>query len=160
MSSNGPTAGLILMTKDGTQNAMGCENQTDVKQENLFGAESDGSKSMYVLYSKADFGGQSITSNCRKVTHNLPIKSFQGFDMEGMVLFTSKSCCGKGALLTKSVDDIKEDVSSFIVMQGKWCLYDQSGSKVEIDGKDEFGQGKYDWTNKDSSCRVCSIKRL
>ena len=80
-----------------------------------------------------------------------PIRSLQGYDKQGLILFPHPNYCGQAALFTQDDPNIldqfpegREGVSALVVHKGMWALYDSpnhQGARIMINGKDSFGPG-------------------
>ena len=129
------SCGLILIEKDGNESDTKF-NQSTVQLEDYCKAkidERDGYVlSFYVVYSKFDFQGQSsIIKSGDPVDVGFYIRSYQGYDTQGIALFTDFCYCGQGAPFTASDEDItdqfpvleRDGASSLIVSTGTWRLY-------------------------------------
>ena len=82
------------------------------------------------------------------------IKSLQGFDKQGLILFPHPNYCRQGHLFKQSDTNIadqfhagnSEGVSAFIVTHGTWALYDRpnyQGVRKKVGCKDQFEPGTY-----------------
>ena len=80
-----------------------------------------------------------------------PIRSLQGYDKQGLILFPHPNYCGQAALFTLSdtniiepFPEVQQGVSALVVHKGTWALYDSpnfKGNRIVINGKDTFGPG-------------------
>ena len=121
------TSGLILSAASKTvfnSNADYREEYTHVKV--------DGNQSFYLAYSEKNFQGSVllILPQPDPVEVGFKIRSFQGHNTQGIVLFPDKEYKGLGAMITKSNPDITgklpQGASSLLVSKGTWRLYSET----------------------------------
>lgn len=154
--ASGTTNGLILVSKHGESEAK-YNQESNVPQSDYMKAKADGSQSLFVIYDKPNFAAGSaseLVESTQTVQFGRPIKSFQGYNKKGLVLFPHPNYCGQGGKFTQSDPDItdafppatSEGVSSLIVKEGEWILYSEKnyrGTKIQISGRETFGPGTY-----------------
>ena len=116
-------------------------------------------RTLYIVYQQKDLNKENDgashppalvdwDSKSPSVNLGFSARSLKGFNMEGIVLFEHSYYSGTSEQYRESTDDITESLpgdgsglSSFIVLQGVWALYDNNDTQLEIKGKTEFGPG-------------------
>ena len=116
--------------------------------------------SIFVVYRQIDFGHSMSSPSSEAIivdstaVQDFPytVRSIQGFDRAGLILFEHPRYGGNGQLFKETSLNITEEfppgtpagASSFLVYEGVWSLYlgpNCHGPKVTIDGCDEFAAG-------------------
>ena len=126
-------SGLILIDSGNSESDPKFNNNTN-QGGDYVAARVQGTYSFYVVYSEENYEGRSciIKSECR-VDPGFTIRSYQGRDKQGIVLFTDYNFCGQLGQFTTEDTDItdqfpagkKDGASSAIAWTGKWRLYKQ-----------------------------------
>ena len=125
--------GLVLTDRDGDSADPKYGNNTSQRGDYVK-ARVTGSYTFYVVYSQTDFLGSSrIVRNRNTEDVGFVIRSFQGRDKQGIVLFTHVNYCGQAGQFIARDDDITdmfpsggEGASSAITCSGKWRLYKET----------------------------------
>ena len=129
-------------------------NQRQKQDGNYPKAMCEGTRSFYVIYDREGFAANSksmIVDSTTVKDLGTPIRSLQGYDKQGLILFPHPNYCGQAALFTQDDPNIldqfpegREGVSALVVHKGTWALYDSpnhQGARIRINGKDSFGPG-------------------
>ena len=125
--------GLILIDANGSESQPKYDPNTD-QRGNYIAAQVTGPLSFYVVYSSESYQGDSrIIRSESRVEMGFTIRSYQGCDKQGIVLFTDYNFCGQLGQFTTEDTDItdqfpagkKDGASSAIAWTGKWRLYKQ-----------------------------------
>ena len=135
-------------------------------------ASCTGDSTLYVVYSEPNLAGACTTVETTAVVNfGQPIRSFQGYDKKGIILFTNTNYGGQAELFKQSDTNIKDafptgqynGVSSFIVRSGKWALYSKEnygGTRLTLQGRDTFGPYEEMSYLGPANDQVASIKLL
>ena len=150
--ASGTTEGIVLISSMGNRDPI--YNQTKQVDGDYRKAKCTGTRTFFVIYDKVGFASDSksmVVDSEKEVNMGVRIRSLQGYDKKGLVLFAHPNYCGQGALFTQDDPNIidqfpssSEGVSALVVHKGRWALYSEPnymGTKIAIDGKDEFGPG-------------------
>ena len=114
--------------------------------------------SVFVVYPQKDFSQATgvpdgiVVESTDIQDLNMTVRSAQGFDRAGIILFAHPKYGGNGQLFSQTEKNITKEfppdtwdgVNSFLVYEGVWSLFlgpDLQGAKVTIDGRDQFGPG-------------------
>ena len=133
------------------------DSRPSVDRNDYVRAKCTGTQSLFVIYSQTNYAAQSkskVVENTTSENMGVPIKSLQGFDKQGLILFPHPNYCGQGHLFKQSDTNIAdqfppgkpEGVSAFIVTHGTWALYDRpnyQGIRIKVGSKDQFEPGTY-----------------
>ena len=150
--ASGTSDGLILIGSMGKADPV--YNQRKTVQGNYTKAMCEGDRSFYVVYDQEGFvaGSKSlVVDSTTEKDLGRPIRSLQGYNKQGLILFPHPNYCGQAALFTADDPNILdqfpqggEGVSALVVHQGRWALYTETnhrGTRISINGKDSFGPG-------------------
>ena len=139
--------------------------------------EQDGA-SLFVVYGSPNMStgekgseGAKIIDSSNYESAGFTIRSFQGFDKDGLILFEHANYAGNGVNYRQSDANIKNSfptndprgVSSFIVNKGVWEFYIRpnfQGGKLKIDGKNQIGPGTYTYVGDGVNDRITSVKKV
>ena len=129
-------------------------NSRSAQDGNYPKAMCEGTRSFYVIYDREGFAANSksmIVDSTTVKDLGTPIRSLQGCDKQGLILFPHPNYCGQAALFTQDDPNILDQfppypdgVPSLVVQNGTWALYDSPnyhGARIGINGKDSFGPG-------------------
>lgn len=139
----------------------------------------EGHQSLYVVYAQpkmatAQFGeSPGVVVDKESFTSlGIHVRSFQGFDKDGLILFEHSNYAGNGVNYRQSDPNIDNEfpagkpagVSSFIINKGIWELYvnpDFKGGKVTLDGTSQFGPGtKISFVGVSINDSIRSVKKV
>ena len=150
--ASGTSSGIILINSMGQTDPI--YNQQAQVQGEYSRAKCEGSRSFYVVYDRENFAADSkslVVDSTTERDMGRFIRSLQGYDKMGLILFPHPNFCGQGALFTQDDPSIldqfpagSEGVSSLVVHKGKWALYSETnhkGVRISINGQDSFGPG-------------------
>ena len=140
--------------------------------------EQDGA-SLFVVYGSPNMSTGEKGSMAVKIIDSpkyefagFVIRSFQGFNQDGLILFEHADFSGNAINYTDSVANIGDSfptndprgVSSFIVCKGVWELYTKpnfQGEKLKFDGKNQFGPGTRLFVGEGvNDNRIASVKKV
>lgn len=174
--------GLYLMTSDGAlEYGPKYVPVYDLPSEDgtYTQAKMGGTESIFVVYrstnmSTAANGEEAgiIVDSTSYKSVGFTIRSFQGFDKDGLILFEHSNYAGNGVNYRESDANIgasfpasgPKGVSSFLVYKGIWELYIQpnfQGGKIKVNGKDRFGPGTIvQFVGKSVNDKVLSVKKV
>lgn len=173
--ASGTASGLILISSVGPSDPYYNEKSDVNPKDGYTKAKCNGDRSCFVVYDQKDFGEDSkslIVDDKNEKDMGSSILSFQGYDKEGIILFTHHNYCGKAELYTTDKADIsdqfppgvKPGVSSLVVYKYTWELYTEPnyrGPKISIDGKTSFGPGsRIPFVGGSANDKAMSIKIL
>ena len=174
--------GLYLMTSDGAlEYGPKYVPVYDLPSEDgtYTQAKMGGTESIFVVYrstnmstaAKGEEAGIIVDRTSYKSV-GFTIRSFQGFDKDGLILFEHSNYAGNGVNYRESDANIgasfpasgPKGVSSFLVYKGIWELYIQpnfQGGKIKVNGKDRFGPGTIvQFVGKSVNDKVLSVKKV
>lgn len=155
---------LILGSDIGFRSFLGKERNIPESDGFSRGKLEDNDESFYIVYNQPDFadyapssvddesGMEIFDTDIEAKFIRFNIRSLQGFDKTGIVVFEHQYYNGTGINYTKSDPDIstafptmqESGASSFIVSKGVWSLYTEpnyNGVKLSFEGTSEFGPG-------------------
>lgn len=150
--ASGTSDGLVLISDLGKADPI--YNQRETVDGTYTRAKCEGSRSFFVCYDRENFSFNSktlIVESTAERDFGRPIRSLQGYDKQGLVLFTDSNYCGQGSLFTQDDPNILDQfpqggqgVSSMVVHRGTWAMYSEPnhrGIRISVDGKDSFPPG-------------------
>ena len=161
-------AKLILSGEIGTREAFGNDRNV-AESDALNRCRVQNTNSMYVVYNQPNFSdmpppvndegqvidddsGSVVVSDTSDVSVEFNVRSFQGFDTTGIVIFEHQFYNGTAINYTRSNPDISRafptneegGASSFIVNRGVWSLYtgqNYNGTMLTLEGRSQFTPG-------------------
>ncbi len=150
--ASGTSDGLVLISSMGKADPV--YNQRKMVEGSYTRAMCEGARSFYVIYDRESFAANCkslIVDSTTERDMGRPIRSLQGYNKQGLILFPHPNYCGQGALFTQDDPNIldqfpegSEGVSAVVVHKGTWALYSEPnhrGTRISINGKDSFGPG-------------------
>jgi len=145
--TSGTTSGLILIADNGETDPL--YNEQRHQGGNYTKAKCDGVKSTYIIYENENFdgtGASQLVETEEVVDFPQPIRSFQGYNKNGIMIFPDSGYGGQGTLYSQSVKNITgtypNGIASIIVRKGEWVLYSGQnfmGTKIEAGDMSTFG---------------------
>ena len=171
------TDGLILSNSQGISKPLTVygANSNITRQEGMTQGKMDGSGSYFVVYSVPNYNIAPIASNLRFVVvdsehtteFGFTAQSAQGFNKDGITVFSNFFFCGNGKTYTSSTTSITADfprgspgASSIIITKGWWSLYTEENYQgiVSINHGTRFGPGTRITGLQSANDKVKSIK--
>lgn len=156
MSGN-TKAGITLSSRVGIETFY--DHQKDIPLVNDYTkGKMTNNKSMFIAYAWPGYNAWDyglspgvIVEETSTQDLGMIVRSVQGFDREGIILFEYRNYTGNALLLRESKASVKQEfpdgwggITSFVVYRGVWALYtgeNYTHTQVVIDGKSEFGPG-------------------
>ena len=140
--------------------------------------EQDGA-SLFVVYGSPNMStgkkgseGVKFVDSSKYESAGFVVRSFQGFDQDGLILFENSDFSGNAINYRDSVANIRNSfptddprgVSSFVVCKGVWELYTKpnfQGGKLKFDGKNQVGPGTRLLVGEGvNDNRIASVKKV